>query len=131
MATESSLRDYGIAAPHGPNMAGDHVATRDIHEMNPNEKGVFDFLLRPDDSFDPSGKYWADMGIRQRLKFVSTVDKAEVKKETNEFVTMYKTSAGRWSGALAPLGWLMGFYTLFGYYFKNCIIPGMGLLLEG
>ncbi|KAK0650527.1 putative inorganic phosphate transporter C23D3.12 [Lasiodiplodia hormozganensis] len=130
-ATESSLRDYGIAAPHGPNMAGDHVATRDFHEMNPNEKGVFDFLLKPDDSFDSSGKYWADMGIMERIRFVSSVDKAEAKKETNEFWSMFKTSASRFSGILAPIGWIMGAFTLWSYYFKNCIIPGMGLLLEG
>ncbi|KAK7700757.1 hypothetical protein SLS57_011981 [Botryosphaeria dothidea] len=130
-ATESSLRDYGIAAPHGPNMGGDHVATRDIHEMNPNEKGVFDFLLRPDDGFDSSGTYWADMGIVQRIKFVASVDKNEAKKETREFWDMFKTKSSRFNGALAPIGWLVGAFSLFGYYFKNCIIPGMGLLLEG
>ncbi|KAH7064508.1 hypothetical protein B0J12DRAFT_733962, partial [Macrophomina phaseolina] len=112
-ATESSLRDYGIAAPHGPNMGGDHVATRDIHEMNPNEKGVFDFLLRPDDSFDASGTYWADMGLLQRMKFVSSVDKAEAKKETAEFWTMFKTSSSRFSGVLAPIGWFVGAFSLY------------------
>ncbi|KAK7546893.1 major facilitator superfamily domain-containing protein [Phyllosticta citricarpa] len=131
MAADSSLRDYGLAAPHGPNMGGQHVATQDIHNMNPTEKGVFDFLLRPDDSYDSNGVYWADMGIPQRIRFVFGVDGAEAKKETNEFWQMYKDAGARWTGFLAPIGWLVGVYTLWSYYFKNCIIPGMGLLLEG
>lgn len=131
MAADSSLRDYGLAAPHGPNMGGQHVATQDIHDMNPTEKGVFNFLLRPDDSYDSNGVYWADMPISQRIKFVLGVDKAEANKETNEFWQMYKDAGARWSGFLAPIGWLLGAYTLWSYYFKNCIVPGMGLLLEG
>ena len=43
--TDSSLRDYGLAVPHGPNMDGRHVASanaRDqIHDMNQNEKDIF------------------------------------------------------------------------------------------
>jgi len=50
--THGSLRDYGPAAPHGPNITEKHVATRDIHEMTNIGKGVFNFLLRPDDVYD-------------------------------------------------------------------------------
>ena len=31
-----SVRDYGVAAPHGPNMTGEHVATQDV-DMTRNE----------------------------------------------------------------------------------------------
>ncbi|KAF2146432.1 uncharacterized protein K452DRAFT_262198 [Aplosporella prunicola CBS 121167] len=126
-----SIRDYGLAAPHGPNMNSEHVATADFTQMDPKEKGVFDFLLRPSDSYDANGTYWADMPLRQRIRFVGGIDSAEAKEETNHFWTMFKESGARWTGVLAPVGWIVGAHTLFYYYFKNCIIPGMGLLLEG
>ena len=131
METHSSLRDYGPAAPHGPNITEKHVATRDIHEMTAVEKGIFDFLLRPDDSYDANGKYWGDMGLLERARFVWEVDKAEFKVERNEFWFMFKDASRNWKGFLAPIGWLLGAWTLLGYYFYHCVIPGMGLLLEG
>jgi hypothetical protein len=127
----ASLRDYGPAAPHGPNMTGEHVATRDVHEMTTIEKGVFDFLIRPDDSYDPDGKYWGDMGILERVRFVWGVDKPELKKEKDDFVATFKNASRNWNGVLAPIGWFLGVWTLWAYYFYNCVIPGMGLLLEG
>ncbi|KAI7153707.1 hypothetical protein KC324_g14562, partial [Hortaea werneckii] len=63
---DSSMRDYGYAAPHGPNMGGGHVATADIGDMNQSESTVFRSLLLPDDSYDENGTYWADMPIGKR-----------------------------------------------------------------
>lgn len=109
------MRDYGIAAPHGPNVGGDHVATQDISEMSPNEQGVFSTLLRPDDSYTSSGVYWADLPYGQRIKFVTSVDNAEAKKELSSIGAMMKRDP------LSPIG----------YYMRNMVIPGAGLLLEG
>jgi hypothetical protein len=111
----SSLRDYGPAAPHGPNMTEDHVATANLGEMSPNESGVFQQLLKPDDSYDENGVYWADMPIGKRFKFVSKVDHEEAMKEINGIWAMMKKDP------LSPIG----------YYTRNMVIPGAGLLLEG
>ena len=109
------MRDYGLAAPHGPNVGGQHVATADIHDMSGNESSVFRSLLLPDDSYDENGTYWADMGIWQRIKFVNKVDSAEAKKELKSIGRMMKADP------LSPVG----------FYVRNMVIPGMGLLLEG
>lgn len=112
---DSSMRDYGLAAPHGPNMSGQHVATANIEDMSNAESSVFRSLLYPDDSYDENGTYWADMNISQRIKFVHKVDAAEAKKELKAIGSMMKEDP------LSPVG----------YYFRNMVIPGMGLLLEG
>lgn len=57
---DDSLRDYGPAAPHGPNMTGEHTATANFlgnhpHAMSSNEKAVFDQLLLPDVSLENAG----------------------------------------------------------------------------
>jgi len=115
-----SMRDYGLAAPHGPNMTGEHTATEDFthvgtHDMSSNERAIFDHLIRPDDSFDDSGTYWADMNIFKRIKFVTKVDSAEAASELRSIGRMMKKDP------LSPLG----------YYVRNMVIPGAGLLLEG
>lgn len=114
---DSSMRDYGIAAPHGPNMGGDHVATADIliNSMNKDESEVFKSLLLPDDSYDETGTYWADMPVWRRIKFVNKVDSQEAKKELKSIGRMIKNDP------LSPIG----------YYMRNMVIPGAGLLLEG
>ena len=111
----ASLRDYGPAAPHGPNMGGEHVATQDIGDMSLNEQSVFQSLLRPDDSYDEHGTYWGDMGFLRRFKFSAKVDAAETKKELSTIWQMMKVDP------LSPVG----------FYFRNMVIPGAGLLLEG
>nr|OQO22216.1 hypothetical protein B0A51_10284 [Rachicladosporium sp. CCFEE 5018] len=112
---DSSLRDYGAAAPHGPNPSGGHVATADTADMNMSEADVFRSVLLPDDSYDEHGTYWADMPILRRMKFVSKVDNAEAKKELQSIGRMMKADP------LSPIG----------YYMRNMVIPGAGLLLEG
>lgn len=113
--TDSSLRDYGLALPHGPNMDRQHVATADIHDMNQNERDIFNHILLPDDSYDEHGQYWADMSIGKRAKFVNAVDSKEAKKELGQIGRMMK------SDPLSPVGW----------YMRNAVIPGAGLLMEG
>ncbi|KAI6824698.1 putative MFS phosphate transporter [Hortaea werneckii] len=112
---DSSMRDYGYAAPHGPNMGGGHVATADIGDMNQAESTVFRSLLLPDDSYDENGTYWADMPIGKRAKFISKVDNAEAKRELKSIGQMMKADP------LSPIS----------FYFRNMVIPGAGLLLEG
>jgi hypothetical protein len=113
-----SLRDYGIAAPHGPNMTGEHVATQDVDirtDMSENERDVFHALLHPDDMYDQNGTYWADMPIMKRIGFVTAVDRQEAKEEASYFWAMFKKDP------LEPIR----------HYFRTCVIPGAGLGLEG
>ena len=112
---DQSMRDYGLAVPHGPNMTGRHVATADIGDMSSNEDSVFKSLLLPDDSYDENGTYWADMPLLKRAKFVSKVDSAEAKKELKSIGRMIKADP------LSPVS----------FYMRNMVIPGAGLLLEG
>ncbi|KAL9043279.1 MAG: hypothetical protein Q9214_003530 [Letrouitia sp. 1 TL-2023] len=108
----SEYRDYGVAAPHGPDMTGTH---NPIHEITPNERQIFDYLLKPDDGYDEKGVYWADMSIMQRIKFVSSGDAKEAKKELSSIWSMVKKDP------LSPIPW----------YFRNMVLPGAGLGLEG
>ena len=117
-----SVRDYGAAAPHGPNVHTDrHVATDTIghqfagHDMSENETSVFQSILKPDDIYDSNGRYWADMPMGERVKFVTAVDGAEAKRELNVIGRMIKKDP------LSPVG----------AYMRNMVIPGAGLLLEG
>jgi hypothetical protein len=83
--------------------------------MSGNEASVFRSILLPDDSYDETGTYWADMPLWRRFKFVSKVDNAEAKKELASIGRMIKADP------LSPVG----------FYMRNMVIPGMGLLLEG
>ncbi|KYG40536.1 hypothetical protein M433DRAFT_8705 [Acidomyces richmondensis BFW] len=84
-------------------------------EMDAEEQMAFNQLLRPSDSYNADGVYWADLPLGQRAKFVRDVDNAEAKKELAWLWDMFKTDP------LSPLG----------YYFKHAVIPGAGLGLEG
>jgi len=115
-----SIRDYGLAAPHGPNMTGEHTATQnianmDMGNMSGNESSVFRSLLKPDDSYDENGTYWGDMGLMKRIRFVTRVDAAESRKELRSIGRMIKADP------LSPVS----------FYVRNMVIPGAGLLLEG
>ena len=119
------MTKYEPTASLGPNIMTEK------HKMTSTEKDVFDLLLRPDDSYDSNGKYWGDMGTLERIRFVWGVDKSELKRETGEFGNMFRHTSSKWNGILAPIGWILGVWKLWTYYFYNCVIPGMGLLLEG
>lgn len=84
-------------------------------EMDRDEQTAFNQLIRPSDSYNAEGVYWADMPLGQRAKFVRDTDNAEVKNEMAWLWDMFKTDP------LSPLG----------YYFKHAVIPGAGLGLEG
>ena len=114
-AGDQSLRDYGLAVPHGPNPRGGHVATASLGDMSAAEDSVFRSLLLPDDSYNENGTYWADMPLGKRIAFVNKVNNAEAKKELTGIGRMMKKDP------LSPLG----------FYVRNMVIPGMGLLLEG
>jgi hypothetical protein len=109
------MTTLGPMPPHGPDVAGTHPQYEDIHDMNPNERDAFDKLLRPDDCFTPEGVYWADLPISQRIGFVLKSENVEAKKELSELGAVIKADP------LAPVG----------MYFKNYVLPGAGLLLEG
>ena len=109
------MRDYGLAAPHGPNPGGEHVATADIGDMSDKESSVFRQLLLPDDSYTEDGTYWADLPLMKKIAFVNKVNNEEARKELKSIGRMIKKDP------LSPLG----------FYVRNMIIPGAGLLLEG
>ncbi|KAK5084891.1 hypothetical protein LTR70_006420 [Exophiala xenobiotica] len=110
------MADYGIAAPHGPDMSGRHPSMVNPHfSMNEDEARVFSQLLKPDDSYDENGVYWADLGWFKRAKFVAKTDGAEGKRELGNLWQMIKKDP------LSPVS----------FYFRNMVLPGAGLGLEG
>lgn len=106
----------GIQAPHGPDITGTHPPMGDPNlNMNLNEKQIFDYLLRPDDTYTSDGVYWADLPLLQRIKFVSSYDAVEAKRELGIIGRMMKKDP------LSPIG----------AYLRNMVLPGAGLGLEG
>jgi len=106
------VQDHGPAAPHGPDMSGHHDP---IHQMTDNERQIFDYLIKPDDSYDANGVYWADMPLLKRAGFVSSYDAREAGRELSSIWAMTMRDP------LEP----------FRYYMRNMVIPGAGLGLEG
>lgn len=106
------MATLGPMAPHGPDMTGTHPQYED---MNIHEKGAFDKLLRPEDSYTPEGVYWADLPLGKRLSFITKSENAEVGKELRELGAIIKADP------LKPVS----------MYFSNFVLPGAGLLLEG
>ena len=86
-----------------------------FEEMELHEKAAFDEVIRPADSYTPSGVYWADLPIKDRVSFVAQQDRIETKKEMSWLWDMFKNEP------LSPIG----------QYFRNFVIPGAGLGLEG
>ncbi|KAJ5280588.1 hypothetical protein N7478_005960 [Penicillium angulare] len=84
-------------------------------EMEINEKAAFDEIIRPADSYTPDGQYWADLPVGQRIGFCMRQDRDEMKKERQWLWEMIKEDP------LSPIS----------YYFRNFILPGAGLGLEG
>ncbi|KIV77146.1 hypothetical protein PV11_08969 [Exophiala sideris] len=113
---QGEVMNYGLNAPHGPDMTGTHPIAVDANpDMTQNEREVFNYLLRPDDSYTENGVYWADLPIMQRIKFVNKVNNIESRRELGAFWTMFKNDP------LAPIG----------FYMRNMVLPGAGLGLEG
>jgi len=109
--------DYGPAAPHGPDMSGHHppMVDPDLPDMTQNEKEIFNTILKPDDMYDANGVYWADLPIGKQIKFVLHTENVESKRELRNIWAMIKKDP------LSPIS----------YYFRNMVIPGAGLGLEG
>ncbi|KAF8855544.1 MFS general substrate transporter [Acephala macrosclerotiorum] len=103
-----------VSVPHGPETGDDHVSYPYTHDPS-REAEIFNYLLHPDDLYTQEGVYWADLPLGQRAKFVHAVDSAESKKELGQIWAMMKKDP------LSPVGW----------YFKNAVLPGAGLGLEG
>lgn len=83
--------------------------------MDENERQIFDYLIKPDDSFTPEGVYWADLPLMKRIAFVTAYDGKEAARELRNIWAMFKRDP------LEP----------FRYYIRNMVIPGAGLGLEG
>lgn len=103
-----------ISVPHGPE-TGSETASYPYAHNPENEKAIFAYLLHPDDSYNADGVYWADMPLGQRAKFVMGNDAREAAKELGSIGAMMKKDP------LSPIGW----------YFRNAVVPGAGLGLEG
>lgn len=101
----------GMTAPHGPNPAQSDT----VNDMTPNEKQIFDYLIKPDDIYNEQGIYWADLPLMQQIRFINKVDSQEAKKELTSIGKMMKKDP------LSPVAW----------YFRNAVLPGAGLGLEG
>lgn len=116
MANHQDPITWGPAAPHGPDVTGDHPSmVAPDFGMSRNEKDIFDTLLKPDDSYDSQGTYWADLPLLKRFKFVQKVNSEESSREFASFWSMFKADP------LSPVS----------FYFKNMVLPGAGLGLEG
>lgn len=105
-----------IPVPHGPE-TGDEAYSYPPHAgvTSDEERQIFNYITHPDDSYTPEGVYWADLPLSKRVKFVTSVDNAEAKKELSQIGAMMKKDP------LSPLSW----------YWHNAILPGAGLGLEG
>lgn len=96
-------------------MGNPKAAQPTLDDMELHEKEAFDKLMRPSDSYNADGQYWADLPIPQRIRFVTSTDAAEARSEFSWLGNMFKTDP------LSPIS----------YYFKNAVLPGAGLGLEG
>lgn len=106
----------GLQAPHGPDVSGRHPSlVNPTFEMNEDEARTFQRLLKPDDSYDENGVYWADMSWFKRARFVMRTDAAETRREMGNVWQMFKKDP------LSPVA----------FYFRNMVLPGAGLGLEG
>jgi len=105
--------NYGmVSAPHGPETGDAAVSYPVDHNPTPGE---LQSMMFPDDIYTPEGVYWADLPFTKRVGFVSRVDHEEAKKELGQIAQMMKKDP------LSPIGW----------YFRNAVLPGAGLGLEG
>ena len=106
------MTDFGLRAPHGPDMSGTH---QPLEDMDIHEKGAFDALIRPDDCYNSEGVYWADLPVLKQISFVLSSDSREAKREMGSVWQMFKNDP------LSPIS----------HYFRNMVLPGAGLGLEG
>jgi hypothetical protein len=96
-----SLNTKRLCSPH---------TTGDEHENQ-----IFRRLLKPDDSYNIEGVYWADLPYMKRASFVALTDAQEVREELGAIGSMIQKSP------LSPVGW----------YLRKAVLPGAGLGFEG
>lgn len=106
------MADLDHRAPDG---AVAPETARGTEGMSAEEKAAFDALIHPDDGYTPEGVYWADLPIWKRIGFVNSYDNKEAQRELGLIGSMIKKDP------LSPIS----------YYFKNMVLPGAGLGLEG
>ncbi|KAG9245951.1 major facilitator superfamily domain-containing protein [Calycina marina] len=80
-----------------------------------SEDDILSSVLYPSDSYTPEHVYWADLPFSQKVKFVTKVDREENGKEWAATKALFSKQK------MGPVKW----------YFKNAIVPGAGLGLEG
>ena len=98
----ASLRDANLENhPHFP--------------YDTDEKAVFGRHVYPDDNYDADGTYWADLPFWKRFNFVNSVNNKEAARELAIIGRMAKRDP------LSPVS----------AYFRNMVLPGAGLGLEG
>ncbi|ERS96106.1 uncharacterized protein SPSK_00725 [Sporothrix schenckii 1099-18] len=107
-----------IPVPHGPETG----AETETYPMGPEglyteeqEREIFKYITHPDDSYNEQGTYWADLPLAKRFAFVNRVNNAEAASELKATWNLFKRDP------LGPVGW----------YFRNAVLPGAGLGLEG
>ncbi|RFU30048.1 hypothetical protein B7463_g6276, partial [Scytalidium lignicola] len=103
-----------IPVPYGPG-GGEEQITFPADHSERSERLVFQHILHPDDIYTDEGVYWADLPLGKRIAFCNHVDNTEAKKELGAIGSMMKKDP------LSPIGW----------YFRNAVLPGAGLGLEG
>jgi hypothetical protein len=89
--------------------------TGDGNYATEHEKRIFRHLLQPDDSYTPEGVYWADLPWGKRFAFSSSVKGSDSQADGKGLWAMIKEDP------LSPVSW----------YFRNAVLPGAGLGLEG
>ena len=117
-----------IPVPHGPTVEESSSTTTSSDNgsdhgnddtfmagATSHERRIFSHVTRPDDSYTEDGIYWADLPWYRRMRFVSQVDREAAKQELAVVGRMMKKDP------LSPVSW----------YFRNAVIPGAGLGLEG
>ncbi|CAN6631978.1 hypothetical protein TRVA0_013S01728 [Trichomonascus vanleenenianus] len=109
-----------IPLPHGAEeydtIDGQLVENDDfVPPSDKDERAIFSYLFRPDDCYTEEGTYWADLPRWQKYKFIYNQESSETKREAAIVWNMFKTDP------LSPVRW----------YFRNCVLPGMGMGLEG
>ncbi|AEO65487.1 06808dfb-d9b6-4e11-9797-c52c5805c0d2 [Thermothielavioides terrestris] len=106
-----------VPVPHGP-VTGDehgHYPPPPAPGAPEQEHAIVAQLTRPDDIYTEDGVYWADLPLKKRIAFVNKVQNAEAAKELGAIGSMLKADP------LSPISW----------YFRNAVLPGAGLGLEG
>ncbi|CCC06108.1 hypothetical protein SMACR_00326 [Sordaria macrospora] len=105
-----------IPVPHGPATGDEALQLPFGATPDPDhEKAIFSYLTHPDDIYTKDGTYWADLPLRERIAFVNKVQNEEAKQELKAIGRMMKKDP------LSPVSW----------YFRNAVLPGAGLGLEG